>query len=129
MKFLSIEQVLKLHARAIACHGGCEGVRDHGALDAAVAMPKATFGGELLHGTVPEGAAAYLFHLCQNHPFLDGNKRVAWASANTFLRVNGHVCHLPNDEVYGMVLDVAAGKLDKRHLTSIFEVALREEKV
>ena len=129
MKFLTRKQIEGFHKAALADHGGSGGLRDEGMLKAAIAMPQATFGGELLHPTIAEASAAYLYHLCQNHPFVDGNKRVAVLSAVVFAKSNGYVLALENQDLERVTLDVAAGKLDKRHLTSIFEVALREEKV
>jgi death on curing protein len=82
-------------------------------LDSALDQPQATFGRQLLHKTVPEQAAAYLFHLAQNHPFVDGNKRVAFAAADTFLRLNGYRLQLSDREAYRMVMKVASGKLKK----------------
>lgn len=73
--FLSVEDVLLLHTHSIDMDGGSQGVRDHGLLDAAVAMPRQQFDGECLHEDIAVMAAAYLFHIAQNHPFVDGNKR------------------------------------------------------
>lgn len=103
-------------------------MRDEGMLKAAIAMPQATFGGELLHRSIAEGAAAYLYHLCQYHPFVDGNKRVAVLATVVFAKSNGYILALENKDLENITLDVAAGRLDKRHLTSIFEVALKVEK-
>lgn len=82
-------------------------------LDSALEQPQATFGRQLLHKTVPEQATAYLFHLAQNHPFVDGNKRVAFAAADTFLRLNGYRLQLSNREAYRLVMKVASGELKK----------------
>jgi death on curing protein len=82
--FLSLDEVLEIHEQQIARYGGPPGLRDAAALESAIATPQATFGGEFLHTSVPAMAAAYLFHLCQNHPFLDGNKRVGANAAITF---------------------------------------------
>ncbi|HYQ81440.1 MAG TPA: Fic family protein, partial [Anaeromyxobacteraceae bacterium] len=72
--FLTLDEVLALHADQIGRYGGSPGLRDLGLLESALAAPRATFGGEHLHGSLPEMAAAYLFHLVRNHPFVDGNK-------------------------------------------------------
>ncbi|MEH1852771.1 MAG: type II toxin-antitoxin system death-on-curing family toxin [Nostoc sp.] len=93
-KFLTISQVLDIHQRQIQRFGGTAGVRDEGLLDSALAQPQATFGGELLHPTIHEQAAAYLYHLAMNHPFLDGNKRTAFAVMLTFLNLNGYTLNL-----------------------------------
>jgi len=111
--FLSVDDVLLLHADTIQIDGGSEGVRDHGLLDAAVAMPRQQFGGEYLHEDLAAMAAAYLFHIAQNHPFVDGNKRAAVLSALVFFKVNG-VNDLPEPkELESITLQVAAGKMGK----------------
>jgi len=71
--FLTLEDILQIHAEQIDIYGGTHGIRDLNGLESAVATPQASFGGEYLHSTIPAMAAAYLFHICQNHPFLDGN--------------------------------------------------------
>lgn len=86
--------VLNIHARQIEKFGGTNGIRDEGLLESALAQPQVTFGGQLLHPTIPAQAAAYLYHLAMNHPFIDGNKRTAFAVMDTFLRVNGYVLTL-----------------------------------
>ncbi|PSR16641.1 type II toxin-antitoxin system death-on-curing family toxin [filamentous cyanobacterium CCP3] len=123
-KFLDAEAVLKLHARQIERFGGTAGVRDEGLLDSALAQPKATFGGELLHPTLAEQAAAYLYHLAKNHPFVDGNKRTAFAVIDTFLRINGTRLSLTDNEAYDLVMRVAQGQVDKATLAEILAGAL-----
>ncbi len=86
--FLSLDEVLEIHKQQIELYGGSAGLRDSVGLESAVAMPQATFGGEFLHTSIPAMAAAYLFHLCQNHPFVDGNKRVGANAAIAFLLMN-----------------------------------------
>ena len=86
--FLTIEEVLEIHERMLAEFGGLAGVSDQGLLDSALAMPQATFGGEFLHSTIAAMAATYLFHLCSNHAFMDGNKRTALAAAEVFVKRN-----------------------------------------
>jgi death-on-curing protein len=86
--FLTLDEVLEIHEQQIEKYGGSEGLRDSGGLESAVATPQATFGGEYLHRSIPAMAAVYLFHLCQNHAFIDGNKRVGANSAITFLFMN-----------------------------------------
>ena len=83
-RFLLMEEVLGIHAHQIETYGGAFAVRDAGLLLSAVAAPRAWFAGELLHGTLFEMAAAYLFHLARNHPFINGNKRAALATALTY---------------------------------------------
>lgn len=115
--FLSVENVLFLHAETIEIDGGSPGVRDHGLLDAAVAMPRQQFGGTFLHEDLVAMAAAYFFHIAQNHPFVDGNKRTAVMAAFSFLRVNG-VEKLPAPHALEITTrQVAAGELSKDALT------------
>jgi death-on-curing protein len=115
--FLSVDDVLLLHTDTINIDGGSHGVRDHGLLDAAVAMPRQQFGGEYLHEDLPAMAAAYMFHIAQNHPFIDGNKRAAVLSSLAFLTVN-EVEALPDPKALeSITLQVAAGELGKDALT------------
>ena len=112
-RFLTIEEITFLHADQIASFGGSQGIRDQGLLESALAQPQAAFGGQLLHPTIHEQAAAYLYHLAKNHPFLDGNKRTAFAAMETFLILNGYELTLSDEEAYQMVLDVAQSLLEK----------------
>jgi death-on-curing protein len=86
--FLSIDEILEIHDEQIQLYGGSPNIRDVNGLESAVAMPQATFGGEFLHASIPAMAATYLFHICQNHPFIDGNKRTAANAAITFMLMN-----------------------------------------
>src|SRR4051794_37935673 len=103
--FLSLSEVLEIHANQIELYGGSLGIRDIGLLEAAVGQAQASFGEEFLHKDIYEMAAAYLYHLVQNHPFIDGNKRVGLASAVVFLEINGITLNEDLDEV-----DLNAGK-------------------
>lgn len=87
--FLLLDEVLAIHAQQIEVYGGDHGIRDLGLVESAIARPEQSFGDEYVHGTLCEQAAAYLFHLCKNHGFVDGNKRVALACALGFLGMNG----------------------------------------
>lgn len=119
--FVSTSMVLSIHARQIERFGGTSGVRDEGLLESALAQPQATFGGQLLHPTISEQAAAYLYHLAMNHPFIDGNKRTAFAVADTFLRVNGCTLNLTDDRAYDLVMQVARGTMTKEELSTELE--------
>ncbi len=112
--------VLSIHARQIERFGGTSGVRDEGLLESALAQPQATFGGQLLHPTISEQAAAYLYHLAMNHPFMDG-KRTAFAVADTFLRLNGCTLNLTDDRAYDLVMQVARGTMTKEELSTEFD--------
>ncbi len=119
--FLTLDEVLEIHQEQIEKYGGSAGLRDAGALESAIAMPMATVAGEYLHPTVPAMAAAYLFHLTQNHPFLDGNKRVGANAAITFLRMNDWEPTFSEDELVDFVLAVASGKIGKTEVIAFFE--------
>jgi len=118
--FLTLDEVLGIHADQIRRYGGRPGLRDLGLLQSALAMPETTFGGEFLHGTVFEMAAAYLFHLARNHPFVDGNKRMALMSALVFLGLNGQRLEAESGALYELVDGVAAGSVDKAEVSVFF---------
>jgi len=118
--------VLSIHARQIERFGGTSGVRDEGLLESALAQPQATFGGQFLHQTISEQAAAYLYHLAMNHPFIDGNKRTAFAVADTFLRLNDCTLNLTDDRAYDLVMQVARGTMTKEELSAEFESCIVE---
>jgi death-on-curing protein len=113
IRFLGLDEVLSLHADQIARYGGASGARDLGLLESAVATAEATFGGLYLHATLPEMAAAYLYHLAQNHPFVDGYKRVAAAAAFMFLFMNDLVLHSSEGALVELTLAVASGTATK----------------
>ena len=119
--FLSLENILTIHVRMTAEFGGAEGVADHGMLESAVAMPTASFAGEFLHMSLPAMAAAYLFHICKNHPFLDGNKRTAVVAAEIFLNISGMQLDVSNEDLKRLCLGVAAGEISKEEATYFFE--------
>ena len=116
-EFLDQASVLRIHERQIRKYGGTPGVRDDGLLESALAQPQATFGGTLLHLTIYEQAAAYLYHLAMNHPFLDGNKRTAFAVMDAFLRLDGYQLNLSNDQAYQLVLEVVQKTVSKEDLS------------
>jgi death-on-curing protein len=119
--FLTLDEVLALHAWQIDRYGGGQGVRDLGALQSALAMPRATFDDLRLHETVPEMAAAYLFHISQNHPLVDGNKRVALATALVFLWLNGFAVRASEDAVVDLAIGVASRRVTKAEAAVFFE--------
>jgi death-on-curing protein len=120
--FLSLDEVLAIHRDQIARSGGAEGIRDWGLLQSAVAMPVASFGGQYLHGDLYETAAAYLFHVVQNHPFLDGNKRVGAVTAYVFLALNGLRLTVGQDAYANLVLSIARGETAKSTIAEFFRV-------
>ena len=118
--FLSLADALRIHVDQIQRYGGLDGVRDFGLLGSALAMPRASFGGEWLHRDTYEMAAAYAFHLCRNHPFIDGNKRTGLACALVFLEFNGISVEDPEGVLYQTMMDTATGSLDKLGLARVF---------
>ncbi|WP_411847606.1 type II toxin-antitoxin system death-on-curing family toxin [Roseibacillus persicicus] len=109
-------QVLRIYGAVLAKDGGADGIQDEGLLESALAAPQASFGGAPIITDVVEVAAAYLFYLCSNHPFVDGNKRVAFATALVFLRLNNIDTKPDGPEWEALVLDVAASRIDKSTL-------------
>ena len=117
MQFLGLQEVLEIHRDQVTRYGGTAGIRDLDLLKSALGMPGATFNGEFLHTDVYEMAAAYLFHLVKNHPFLDGNKRVGAVAALVFLTLNGHDFQAPEDNLAETVLAIARGEIGKSEVT------------
>ncbi|HHH75957.1 MAG TPA: type II toxin-antitoxin system death-on-curing family toxin [Phycisphaerae bacterium] len=119
-QFLDLDHVMRLHRSLIEHYGGIEGVRDVGLLHSAIAMPQAAYGGEYLHADLFEMTAAYLYHIVQNHPFLDGNKRAGAATAIVFLAMNN--IQIDNDEegLVELTLSVATGQAGKVKIAEFF---------
>jgi len=123
LRHLTVSAVLAIHEVAIKAHGGTPGLRDAALLESAVAAPQASFGGEALIKEGIEIAAAYLFYLCRNHPFLDGNKRTALAACLVFLESNDllrdpQTPSRNTDAWEALVLDVAASRVDRQQTTT-----------
>lgn len=121
MRYLTVEEVLKLHNRVIQQTGGGSGVRDQGLLDSALAQPKMTFAGEELYPTLVEKAAVLGFCLTMNHPFMDGNKRTAHAAMEVFLVLNGFEIQASVDDQESVMLALAAGTLKREAFTAWLE--------
>jgi death on curing protein len=119
--FLTKDQILHLHRNAIRDYGGSDSIRDINMLDSALAQPKATFDGKYLHGNIYLMASAYFFHISQNQPFMDGNKRTGLLAMYTFLRINGFLLDTENEIIYPILLQVAEGRLDKDDLASFIK--------
>lgn len=116
MRYLTLEEIISLHAKLIIRSGGSPGLRDRGALESAVAQPEMSFGGEDLYPTIAEKAAALGHSLIQNHCFVDGNKRVGHTAMEVFLVLNGYEIEASVDEQEQVVLSVASGQTDRRGL-------------
>ena len=115
---LGVDIVREIHAEALKQFGGLNGVRDENLLASAVLAPQSSFGGKSPYSDVVDVAAAYLFYICRNHPFLDGNKRTAMMSAIVFLRLNGIEPELDSERWEKLMLDVAASRLDRDQTTA-----------
>jgi death-on-curing protein len=113
MRYLTLGEVVALQRRIVAATGGAAGVRELGALESAVAQPRASFGGEDLYPGVIDKAAALGFSLVMGHPFLDGNKRTGHAAMEAFLVLNGYEVRAPVDEQERVMLQLAAGELSR----------------
>jgi len=111
--FLDVEDVIEIHGIQLEVYGGSAGLRDQGLLESAVAQPRSSFGGQLAHDGLFAMAAAYLFHIVKNHPFVDGNKRAGMLAAVVFLDVNGISIDRPSEALYELTMGVAEGRIDK----------------
>ena len=114
---LTVDMVQEIHAAAIGQFGGSDGVRELALLESAVATPQASFGGKSPYRDIPEVAAAYLFYLCKNHPFLDGNKRAALGACVVFLRLNDFKPQPDGPEWEELTMAIAANQLDREQTT------------
>jgi death-on-curing protein len=111
--------VLKIHEAQLEQFGGLARLRDLALLESALGQPQATFGGEYLHEDLFAMAAAYLFHIVKNHPFVDGNKRTGYVAAFTFLEINGVMIPSSSSTLYEATISVAEGKLGKESLSEL----------
>ena len=115
--FLTLAEAIEIHADQIHRYGGQAGLRDLALLESALAQPEASFAGEWLHGDHYAMAAAYAYHLCQNHPFVDGNKRTALAAALVFLELNAVTILDPRGRLKNAMIRIASGKMSKADFT------------
>jgi death-on-curing protein len=115
--YLSVDAVQEIHAEAITLFGGSDGIRDLALLESAVAAPQASFGGKRVYGGLPEVAAAYLFFLSRNHPYVDGNKRTALGACLVFLRLNGTEPQADGQAWEDLAHGVAASELKREQTT------------
>lgn len=125
MRYLTLGEVVVLHRAILELSGGASGIRDLGALESALAQPRATLGGSDLHSSLHAKAAALGFSLALNHPFLDGNKRVAHAAMEAFLMLNGSEIIATIDEQERLMLDLAAGLITREQLAEWLEKHLQ----
>lgn len=118
MRYLTVGEVLELYSRVMEQSGGGVGIRDLGGLESAVAQPRMTFNARELYPTIVEKASAIGFSLIQNHPFIDGNKRIGHAAMETFLMLNGYEISASVDEQVEVILGVASGNIDRHAFTN-----------
>lgn len=124
IRFVPEAIVRAIHNDQVRLYGGSYHVRDEAGLDSALHMPQAQFGGEFLHPTIYLMAAAYGFHLCQNHPFVDGNKRTAGMVMFIFLKLSGLEPVATETDYYTVMMAVASGKMGKEQLAEWLETAV-----
>jgi death-on-curing protein len=115
-EFLDLDDVLLIHEEQLEKYGGAAGIRDQGLLESALAQPRATFGGDFLHPDIFAMAAAYAFHIAENQPFVDGNKRTGVLAAVVFLELNGYIVEEPPSRFYEAMMALAERRLDKHGL-------------
>ena len=118
MRYLTLGEVVILHRAIVTETGGAAGVRDLGALESALAQPRATFDAQDLYPTVIDKAGVLAFGFTMNHPFVDGNKRIAHAAMAVFLDLNGFTIEATVDEQERLMLDLAAGRVTREELTA-----------
>lgn len=121
-EFLTVEDVIEIHADQIRRYGGTLGIRDVELLQSAIGMPRSGFGDRYFHVDLFEMAAAYLYHLVQNHPFMDGNKRTGAMVAFVFMKLNGLTLVADEEKLETLVLDAAQGKADKNVIAQFFRL-------
>ena len=120
MVFLTLDDIIESHQNQIETYGGSHGIRDIGLLESAIAQPEASFGGQYLHADIFQMAAAYIYHLVMNHPFVDGNKRVGLEAALIFLEINNENLSASDEELVDLVLKTTAGQVGKREIAEFF---------
>jgi len=119
--FIPKQIILYFHEKLIQNYGGAHGIRDENLLDSALEQPKATFEGRYLHDTLIKMAAAYGYHLCNNHPFIDGNKRTAFVAMDIFLQRNGFEITASEEDAFKMMIKLSSGELSKKGSASWLE--------
>lgn len=125
--FLTLDDVLQFHADQIEHFGGGSGMLDMGKLEAALAQPAMMFAGQYLHEDLAAMAGAYLFHIVQNHPFVDGNKRTGANAAIVFLELNGYALEIPLEEAEALVMAVAQGEAKVEDVAAFFRSLIRSQ--
>jgi death-on-curing protein len=127
IKFLTLSEILIILEDQIRNYGGVYGVRDLNLLSSAIYVPQSSFNGQYLHNTIPAMAAAYAYHLCQNHPFIDGNKRAALAGSLVFLDINDYEFSCSDEILYDEIMGVAKSEIKKEELIKFYEEYSRKK--
>lgn len=112
--FLELADIIEIHQIAMEKYGGSSGIRDVNLLLSIIYQPKQTFEGKFLYDSIPKMAAVYAYHIAENQPVIDGNKRTAFAASMVFLRLNDYRFNATNDEVYQLFVDLANKKISRR---------------
>jgi death-on-curing protein len=118
--FLTLDDIIESHQNQIETYGGSHGIRDIGLLESAIAQPETSFGGQYLHAGIFQMAAAYIYHLVMNHPFVDGNKRIGLEASLIFLEINDENLSASDEELVDLVLKTTAGQVGKREIAEFF---------
>ncbi len=121
IEFLTMAEAVEIHKNQIELYGGESGIRDYNLLNSAIYFPQSTFDCRFLHDNLYDMAAAYIYHICQNHPFVDGNKRTAFVCGLVFLDLNGIEIDDPSGSLYKMMIKVTEGKCNKNEITVILK--------
>lgn len=119
IEFLTLAEIIEIHNNQIKLYGGQSGIRDYALLSSAISIPKSTFDEKYLYNDLFEMAAAYIYHISENHPFVDGNKRVALVAGLVFLDFNNIEIDDPGQELFKMMMEVASGKSSKEIISNI----------
>lgn len=119
--FIPKKVIMYIHEQLILSYGGSHGIRDENLLNSALEQPKATFGEKYLHDSIMKMTAAYGYHLCNNHPFVDGNKRIALVAMDIFLQRNGFEIMANELDTYNLIMELASGNLSKESLANWLE--------
>ncbi len=125
IRFLDKSTLIIFHEDQLRQYGGKSGIRDMGLLESALAQPEASFGGDYVHQDLFHMAAAYGYHICQNHPFFDGNKQTALIAMYMFLFVNNYRLKADKKNLFAVMMGVAQGQIDKETLAEF----LRKESI
>ncbi len=119
IEFLTLAEIIEIHKNQIELYGGKPGIRDYGLLTSAISIPESTFDGQYLYKDLFEMAAAYIYHISENHPFIDGNKRVALVAGLVFLDFNNIEIDDAGQKLYAMMMNVASGKSNKEIIANV----------